>query len=71
MLAMDASARFGTRLRELRSKAGLTQHELAEKAGISQSAIAHWEKDEREPKWSAVLALAKALGVDCNAFTDE
>ena len=64
---LDAS-NFGSRLRQLREKAGLTQKELAEKAGLSQNGISQWEAGKREPAWSAVLALCGALGVDCRAF---
>jgi transcriptional regulator with XRE-family HTH domain len=62
---------FGARLQELRQKTGLSQKELADKAGVSQRAISHWEQGIREPKWSNVLVLAEALGVDCQAFLEE
>jgi transcriptional regulator with XRE-family HTH domain len=61
----------GARLQALRLAAGLTQAELAEKIGVHRVAVARWEGDEREPNWSNVVALAKALGVDCRAFTEE
>jgi transcriptional regulator with XRE-family HTH domain len=61
----------GARLRELRVAAGLSQTELAERVGVQRGAVARWESDEREPNWSNVVALAKALGVDCRAFTEE
>jgi transcriptional regulator with XRE-family HTH domain len=59
---------FGPKLRELREAAGLSQKELAERSGLSQNGISHWERGDREPGWSAVLALAEALGVDVSAF---
>jgi transcriptional regulator with XRE-family HTH domain len=59
---------FGPRLKELREQAGLTQKELADQAGVSQRAVSHYEQGLHEPIWSSVLALAKALGVDCLAF---
>src|SRR5215468_3371955 len=62
---------FAGRLRELRCEAGLTQEQLAEKVGVKRGAIARWELGAREPSWSNVVALIKALGVDANAFLQE
>lgn len=65
---MADQQRFAARLRELREKAGLSRRELAEKSEVSERAIVQWERSEREPSWSNVLAIAKALGVSCEAF---
>jgi transcriptional regulator with XRE-family HTH domain len=62
---------FAGRLRELRGAAGLTQEQLAERAGVKRDAVARWEAGTREPSWSNVVALVKALGVDANAFLQE
>ena len=59
---------FGGRLRALREQAGLSQLPLAEKAGCNQFTVAKLERGLQEPAWPLVLALAKALGVDCEAF---
>jgi transcriptional regulator with XRE-family HTH domain len=64
-----SAAFFGPRLRELREEAGLTQEQLAERAGVKRDAVARWERNNREPSWGNVLALAQALGVECSAFT--
>jgi transcriptional regulator with XRE-family HTH domain len=66
-----AESRFASRLRELREVAGLTQPQLAERAGLSKGGIADLEQGRREPAWSTVLALAGALEVSCEAFTQE
>jgi transcriptional regulator with XRE-family HTH domain len=55
---------FGVRLKQLREAAGLTQEQLAARADMLEHGV-------REPVWSTVLASAKALGVNCLAFTDE
>lgn len=59
---------FGQRLRELREKKGLSQLEFAAISGIHVQSIAKMERSERDPQWSSVLILAKALGVKPNAF---
>jgi transcriptional regulator with XRE-family HTH domain len=59
---------FGTKLKQLREAAGLTQGELANQAGMHKFGIAKLEQGTREPSWETVQALAKALRVDCTAF---
>ena len=66
-----AAEDFGGRLRQLREAAGLTQQELADRIGVRWGAISRWERGDREPGWSMVLALGKALGVPCTAFEAE
>jgi len=61
---------FGSILKELREAAGLTQDELADRAGLYKFSVAKLEQGVREPVWSTVLALAKALGVNCLAFAE-
>jgi transcriptional regulator with XRE-family HTH domain len=41
----------------------------ADRAGVKRDAVARWERNNREPSWGNVLALAAALGVECTAFT--
>ncbi|MBL8797981.1 MAG: helix-turn-helix transcriptional regulator [Planctomycetia bacterium] len=59
---------FAGRLKELREGAGLSQTELAERAGLTRDGISHLEQGRRKPVWGTVIALSKALGVDCRAF---
>lgn len=61
---------FARRLCALRAAAGLTVYELAKRSGIGQSAIAKLERGESIPKWPTVEALAAALGVTPNDFTE-
>jgi DNA adenine methylase len=58
-----AETTFGRRLKQLREAAGLTQPALAEAAGVPVTSLRNWEQDHREPMASAVLGLARALGV--------
>ena len=62
---------FGAWLRELRDEKGLSQKQLAEQAGVGQRTISHLEQGVQEPVWSTLLAIAKALGVECTAFLEE
>jgi transcriptional regulator with XRE-family HTH domain len=63
---------FGDRLKELREAAGLTQTQLAERAGLTKATVSRLEQGLRkEPSWQTVLALSRALGVECTAFNEE
>jgi transcriptional regulator with XRE-family HTH domain len=62
---------FGLRLKELREGAGLSQPQLAERAGMNRFGVAKLEQGVREPSWSTIKALCKALGVSCDAFMQE
>lgn len=52
---------FGTRLRELRSKRGLTQQGLAELVGIPHTHVSAMERGVKLPTLHTVLRLAVAL----------
>lgn len=54
---------FGSRLREARKNAGLTQQELANKIGTAKSTITGYEKDAREPDVMKIWEIIKALNV--------
>ena len=62
---------FGSRLKALRKKAGLSQTQLAEKIGVSLLTLFRWEKNERQPRISEIKALAKALGVPENDLLND
>jgi len=47
----------------------MTQKQLAEAAGLKEGGVRDLEQGRRMPSWETILALAKALGVDCTAFT--
>ncbi|HET7326127.1 MAG TPA: helix-turn-helix domain-containing protein [Nocardioidaceae bacterium] len=56
--------RFGTRLRALRERAGLTQEELAERAGLTPHAVSALERGTRtRPYPHTVRSLAEALEI--------
>lgn len=55
---------FGTQLRALRERAGLSQEALAAKAGIHRTYMGGVERGERNPCLKNILRLAEALGVN-------
>ncbi len=57
------SGRFAARLRELRTKANLTQGELAERIGVRQHTVSQWETASRSPSIEQLLGIAEALQV--------
>ena len=62
---------FREKLVELRQAAGLTQDALAEASGVPLTTARKYEQGQRvRVPFSAVIALAKPLGVDCLAFSD-
>jgi transcriptional regulator with XRE-family HTH domain len=61
---------FGEKLREIREKAEFRQEDLAESSGVPIGSLRGYEQGQREPSWSAVVKIAKALGVTCEAFSD-
>ncbi|MFL5329154.1 MAG: helix-turn-helix domain-containing protein [Gemmataceae bacterium] len=58
----------GARLAEVIDRSGLTKKEVADKAEISPSNITRWISNTRQPSVSALWALAKAIGVDCEVL---
>jgi transcriptional regulator with XRE-family HTH domain len=59
---------LGERVRELRTKRGLTQVEFAALCGIPQSRVSTIEKGSRVPNVETVLRLAQALGCRVTAL---
>jgi transcriptional regulator with XRE-family HTH domain len=57
---------FGRRLREVRTKRGMTQQALAEVAGMSEAYISNMEHGLKVPSLTTILRLAVAL--DCKVM---
>jgi DNA-binding XRE family transcriptional regulator len=60
--------KFKDKLKDLRTKAGLTQQQLAKKAGLTLHSIRNHEQGVRIPSWQAVIRLAKALSISTDEF---
>ncbi len=54
---------IGTRIRQLRKRANLTQPELAEKIGVHEMTVRRWESGQRSPRIEEIQKLAAVLGV--------
>ena len=52
---------IGTRIRQLRESAGLTQEALAQVAGIGRVTLVRIEKGEQSPRYDTLVSLAQAL----------
>ncbi len=59
---------FGSRLRELRKKAGLSQEELGFKAGLHRTYIGSIERGEQNISVDNINKLAKALKISAKEF---
>ena len=54
---------MGTKIKDLREKAGMTQTELAEKLSLSKSVISAYEKGIRNPSFKVLPLIAKIFNV--------
>lgn len=62
---------LGARLRELRTKRGLSQTDLARLVGVTPSTISQVESNLIYPSLPALLKMAEVLGVDLSSFFTE
>lgn len=55
---------FGQRLKELRNSRGISQNELSKHIGVSKSSVNMYERDEREPGFETLEAIADFFNVN-------
>ncbi len=73
-IAFDTQKRFtgridlGMRLKELRTRRGVSQTELAKLVGVTPSTISQVESNSIYPSLPALLKMAEILGVEVNSF---
>ena len=60
---------IGKKIRDARTKKGLTQSDLASLLNVSRSSVAHWESGAHLPDAEMLLTLSKAL--DCDFLEEE
>lgn len=56
-------ADFGTVLKELRARAGLTQQQLADKLRLSKATVSYYEQALRSPSPEVLIKLAETFHV--------
>jgi transcriptional regulator with XRE-family HTH domain len=61
---------FGSHLRSLRKRSGLSQEETADKAGLHVTYLSGVERGLRNPSIRSVRRLAQALGVPARELFD-
>ena len=66
----NLTEQLGRRVKELRTRRGLTQADLAERAGISQTTLSRLEGGHQCPSLQGVATLAEALGVSLPTVVD-
>ena len=54
---------FGSRLKELRKQAGLTQKQLGDRLGITKSVVSFYELRERTPSPEVLVKMAEVFHV--------
>ena len=57
---------FGTKLKELRLQAGMTQKDLATKIGVTKSVVSYYELSERSPSPEILIKLANIFHVSAD-----
>jgi transcriptional regulator with XRE-family HTH domain len=62
--------KFAEKLRMLRDQAGLSEAKLAKASGVTLASVHEYGLGRRKPSFEAVVKLARALGVTCEAFAD-
>jgi len=64
--------KLARKLRQVRTRAGLSQTEIAKKVGVAnRSSIAGYESGEREPPLPTLLKYARLAGVTVDVLIDD
>lgn len=64
----DIATTIGNRLKDIRTKANITQTDLREKAGVSQTYLSRVEHGKTVPTIPTLLKLTDALGYSLSTF---
>jgi transcriptional regulator with XRE-family HTH domain len=66
-----AVVKIGERVKAERIKRFWTQERLANDANLSQKALSKIENNEVEPRFSTILRIAEALGIEPSEFLED
>ena len=58
----------GSRIKEARLGAGMSQAQLARSIQTTERNIVRWENDQNQPRVSSIVAIAQATGHDVDFF---
>jgi transcriptional regulator with XRE-family HTH domain len=64
------SVKIGRSVREQRVRRFMTQEQFAQAAGISSRQLVRIERNEVEPRFSTILKLAEAFGMEPSELVD-
>ncbi len=59
----DVNQLIGSRIRNLREAAGLSQEEFARLLGVGRTAVSMWESGRNKPRLDKIYKMSKILGV--------
>lgn len=62
---------IGTRIRDARQAAGMTQEQLARAIQVTTATPSRWESDRNRPYPRLLCAIAEALGVPISQLTQD
>lgn len=64
MIKSESKHQFGSKLRAVRERRGITLKQVAGKAGVSESLVSQIERNKVSPSVDTLLSIADVLGVD-------
>ena len=67
----EPSPKIGTKIRELRTRMGMSQKELADKVDLTSSFVSQLENSQISPSLNSFLQICNALGVNPGIFLDD
>lgn len=69
MIQLDKK-QLGENLKRIRKNKGISRKDLADKSGLSESAIARYETNQREPRFSILCKISESLDMTVNELID-
>ncbi len=64
MIKSESKHQFGSKLRAVRERRGITLKQVAGKAGVSESLVSQIERNKVSPSIDTLLSIADVLGID-------